>query len=59
MSKTFIVKELRTNEKGEQFVVESKISAESQASLLKFLKNHKPNLLWDGKCAIREDKTNN
>lgn len=54
MSKTFIVKEVRKNEKGQEFVVESKISAESQKALLKFLKEHKPNLLWDGTCAIKE-----
>lgn len=54
MTKTFIVKEVRKTADGREFVVESKISAESQQALLKFLKEHKPNLLWDGTCAIRE-----
>ncbi len=52
--KTFLIKEIRENEKGEQFVVESKIQARSLAELIASLKKYDINPLWDNNYRVTE-----
>ena len=52
--KTFIIKEVRTNEKNEAFEVRTKMRFESIEALIRHLKASS-NTLWDGCCAIQEE----
>lgn len=52
--KTFIITELRENNKGEKFEVTTKIECKSLAGLVEYLKNN-PRVLWNGKGWIKED----
>ena len=55
--KTFIINEVRFNEKNEAFEVETKVQFESIDVLLRYLRDN-PKTLWNGKYAIKEEKTN-
>ncbi len=52
--RTFIITEVRENEKGQAFEVKSKVQFQSLERLLEHLKGNK-NLLWGGNYKIRED----
>lgn len=52
--KTFIIKELRRNEKGEAFEVKTKVQFRSIGDAIKYLEDN-PVTLWNGKYAIEEE----
>lgn len=52
--KTFIIKEVRKNEKDEAFEVRTKMQFESLEHLIKHLKTAS-NTLYNGCCAIQEE----
>jgi hypothetical protein len=52
MPKTFIITELRENEKGEKFEVETKIQCDSLKALIDYLAENK-HVTWGGKLGIR------
>ena len=52
--KTFLITELRENEKGETFEVKTKIACHSLYDLIHYLKAN-PKILWNGQGAIKED----
>jgi len=54
VSKTFLITELRKNEQGQPFEVQTKIECISLDALIRYLKEN-PKILWNGNCAIKED----
>ena len=55
MSKTFLFKEMRQNERGEYFEVETKIQSESLSALIRYLKSN-PKIIWKKNFTIKEIK---
>ncbi len=53
--KTFVINELRHNEKGEAFEVKTKVECASIEALIKYLQSN-PKILWNGKYAVQQDK---
>ncbi len=53
--RTYIIKELRKNEKGETFEVETKMECPSLKALIQTLET-KPNIVWGNNYAIKEEK---
>lgn len=54
--KRFMVTEIRSNEKGEKFNVETLYEAENKEQLKELIDNHKPSWVVDKKYKIRELK---
>lgn len=57
--KTFLIKEIRENEKGEQFVVETRIQSSSLTELIASMKKYSINPFWDTGYRITEVKNGN
>jgi hypothetical protein len=53
--KTFIINEVRFNEKDEAFEVKTKMQFESIDLLLRYL-NDNTRILWNGTCAIQDEE---